>query len=139
MLLAYHHPIDFLTKQVIDVDKALAWTNGREFHHFFPQDYLKSKHTPRARINSLSNMVMLSSVSNKSITNRAPSDYLREVEKILGKDLGKVLESNLISVDAYQAALGDAYDDFLELRAETIQEAALALTDWPTHSGPASI
>ena len=50
MLLAYHAPVDFLTKQRIDVNRALAWTNGREFHHFFPQDYLKNKEVPRNKM-----------------------------------------------------------------------------------------
>ena len=130
-LLAFHRPVDLLTKQYIDVDKALAWTNGREFHHFFPRAYLKSHGVTNQRIGSLANIIMLTSASNKRISDRAPSDYLREVAERAGDDLKRVLDSNLISTDAYEAGLVDEYDDFLELRAETIHRAALELTNWP--------
>jgi hypothetical protein len=40
-LLAIVLSIDLLTGQRIDTTQALAWTNSKEFHHFFPQDFLK--------------------------------------------------------------------------------------------------
>jgi hypothetical protein len=41
IILGHERPIDLLTGQKIDVAKALAWVNAKEFHHFFPRDYLK--------------------------------------------------------------------------------------------------
>ena len=49
----------------------------------------------------------------------------------MGANLEGVLASNLISKDAYRAARADDYDTFLEIRADTIHRAALALTGWP--------
>jgi hypothetical protein len=92
---------------------------------------LKARSVNVARINALANIIMLTSDSNKRIANKAPSEYLIEVARIMGDDLASALERNLISMDAYGAALSDDYDAFLELRAEAIHKAALKLTNWP--------
>ncbi|MEX5708812.1 DUF262 domain-containing protein [Parafrankia sp. FMc6] len=43
LILAYEDPLDLLTGQRIDVGKALSWQNDKEFHHFFPKAYLRSR------------------------------------------------------------------------------------------------
>ena len=84
IILSSKQPVDLLTGQKIDVNKSLAWENSKEFHHFFPKDYLKGNGYSPNDANCLANIVMLSSVSNKRITNRAPSDYLSDVEDAAG-------------------------------------------------------
>lgn len=128
--LAHHAPVDLLSGASIDPGHALAWENQKEFHHFFPRDYLKNQNAPVSRINCLANIVMLSSVSNKRISNRAPSDYLREVEEAAGSDLPVWLESNLISTAAFEAAREDDFKRFLTLRAETLHRLLLPLAGW---------
>ncbi|HWA28856.1 MAG TPA: DUF262 domain-containing protein [Lacunisphaera sp.] len=127
IVLAHHRPRDLLTGAVLDVDKALAWANAKEYHHFFPDAYLKGKGVAPRKVNALANFIMLSSASNKHITNRAPSDYLREVEAAAGPNLKDWLNSNLIPVDAFMAAKGDDYDGFLKLRARHIHQTVLKL------------
>jgi hypothetical protein len=78
----------------------------------------------------LANFVMLTAASNKRITNRAPSDYLKEVKKGLGANLDKVLSSNLISPAAFEAAMNDDYDTFLAERAKGIATVMSGLTGW---------
>ena len=80
LLLAFKRPIDLLTGQKIDTSNALFHGNNKEFHHFFPRDYLKGKGVQTRQANALANIVMLTAASNKRITNRAPSDYLKDVE-----------------------------------------------------------
>jgi hypothetical protein len=130
IILAHHQPIDLLTGQRIDTAKALAWTNEKEYHHFFPQEYLANRGEKVNRINALANIIMLSSASNKAISAKAPSVYLKEVVKASGDQLEKWLVSNLISREAFEAALRDDYDSFLTLRATTIHSAILQKTDW---------
>lgn len=130
LLLAFNQPVDLLTGQKIDVAKALHYSNSREYHHFFPRDYLIGKGIALRRANLLSNFVMLTAASNKRITNRAPSDYLKEVEANLGGQLKTALESNLISDAAYAAAKADDYDTFLTERANTIWNRTKELTGW---------
>ncbi|MCA9130424.1 MAG: DUF262 domain-containing protein [Planctomycetales bacterium] len=130
IILAHESPVDLLTGQRIDVAKSLAWSNAKEFHHFFPRDYLKSRGVPANRANCLSNIVMLTSISNKQISNRRPSDYLQDVVKAAGSNLHTWLESNLISGEAWSAALSDDFDAFLEERSKTIDQRVAALTGW---------
>lgn len=130
LILSYQRPRDFLTGQAIDVDKALAWQNNKEFHHVFPQAYLRTKGITPAKISSLSNMVYLSSVSNKSISDRAPSQYVAKLLSEHGDHARSWLATNLIDDAAIQAALKDDYDGFLDARAMAINEQAKRLSGW---------
>jgi hypothetical protein len=130
IVLSYQHPRDLLTGQNIDTKAALAWPNKKEYHHFFPQDYLKRKRQSAGRINALANIVMLTSASNKEISARSPGDYLSEVEKAAGGQLDAWLQSNLISPIAFAAAKRNDYDTFLAERAATIHAEIQRLTGW---------
>lgn len=96
LILSYQAPKDFLTGQAIDVDKALAWQNNKEFHHFFPQAFLRAKGIGAAKVSSLANMVYLSAVSNKLISDRAPSEYVSKLLADHGDDARGWLATNLI-------------------------------------------
>lgn len=140
IILAHRQPVDLLTGQRIDPGNALAWTNQKEFHHFFPRDYLENKGIARQRINALANIVMLTSDSNKKISNRAPSDYLRDVAeaaKAAGADVQLWLDQNLISADAFEAAKANDFERFLSLRAQTIHAHVLGLAGWAGTGVPA--
>ena len=135
IVLAHHQPFDLLTGAKIDTAKALAWSNNKEFHHFFPQAYLKSQKESRSRINCLANFVMLTSASNKEISDEAPSSYLPRVEAAAGDQLSDWLASNLIPDDAFQAAKADDYEAFLDLRSAHIDEVLMGYTDWDDGDG----
>jgi hypothetical protein len=131
LLLCFNRPIDLLTGQRIDVRDALYHGNNKEFHHFFPRDYLNnSKGIDLRKANSLSNIVMLTSASNKIISNRAPSDYLQQVKREQGSNLDSVLRSNLIPTDAFELALADDFQGFAAARAKAIHEEVKKLTGW---------
>lgn len=130
ILLAYQAPKDFLTGQAIDVDKALAWQNNKEFHHFFPQAFLRAKGVATPRISSLANMVYLSSASNKLISDRAPSEYVAELLAQYGTEARAWLASNLIDDAAIDAALADDYEAFLVARSNVINERAKVQAGW---------
>lgn len=131
LVLAFNRPIDLLTGQKIDTGDALHHGNTKEFHHFFPRDYLtKSRGIGPRKANLLANFIMLTAASNKRITNRAPSDYLKDVRAALGSRLAEVLVANLISETAFEAALADDYDAFLSERSKTIDKAVSQLTGW---------
>ena len=130
IVLCHYQPLDLLTGQRIDVASALAWSNAKEFHHFFPRDYLAKKGEKPDRINSLANFVILSSASNKIISASPPSVYLKQVIALAGDKLPIWLRSDLISDEAFGAALKDDFNLFLKHRAQTIQQAILEKTDW---------
>jgi hypothetical protein len=134
IVLAHHHPVDLLTGQAIDTTHALAWVNTKEFHHFFPQKFLKDELGLDARrINALANIIMLSAGSNNRISNSRPSVYLEwvvDAAAAAGADLNNWLANNLISPEAFEAARADNYDEFLRLRSETIHAAVLPMAGW---------
>jgi hypothetical protein len=130
IVLSYQHPRDLLTGQSIDTKAALAWQNEKEYHHFFPQAYLKQNGQSAGRINALANIIMLTSASNKRISSRSPSDYLADVEKAAGAQLDAWLTSNLISPAAFAAAKVNNYDAFLAERASTIHALIKKLAAW---------
>lgn len=130
LMLAFNRPIDLLTGQSVDIDRALHHVNVREYHHFFPRDYLLQKNVPPRKANILANFIMITADSNKKISNRAPSDYLKDVEDNLGEHLKSALEANLISDAAYAAAKADNYEMFIEERAKTIYRRSKELTGW---------
>ena len=133
LTLSHQSPVDLLTGQHIDTSKALAWSNAKEFHHFFPKDFLKKRGFKSDKINMLANFIMLTSASNKTISGRAPSDYLRDVAKEAGPHLDEWLDTNLISTDAYSAALADNYEGFIEARAKSLHQHVLDKAHWPSN------
>lgn len=130
IVLGVHDPIDLLTIQAVDTSNALDWTNSKEFHHFFPREYLTKCGYTKNEVNALANIIFLTSASNKRISARAPSDYLKEVEAAAGAQLDEVLASNLITRDAFNAAKADDYKEFLKLRATEIDRRISGLANW---------
>ncbi|MCE5180362.1 MAG: DUF262 domain-containing protein [Betaproteobacteria bacterium] len=130
LILAYQNPIDILTGQAIDTSKALAWQNSKEFHHFFPQAFLKKKGIALNKASALANIVYLSSSSNKEISESAPSIYLKKILDDNGEKALKWLDSNLIDENAIKAALVDDYDAFIQARANHINHVASKLAGW---------
>ncbi len=130
LLLAFNSPVDILTGQTIDYSRALHQANSKEFHHFFPRDFLLGRNVDPRKVNALGNFVMLTAASNKKITNKAPSIYLKDAAAQLGATFKIALETNLISDAAYAAALEDNYDVFLLERSKTISKRVDELTGW---------
>lgn len=127
LLLSYEDPLDLRTGQRIDVGKALAWQNDKEFHHFFPRDHLKRQGLG-SRVNALANIVLLSSISNIWISNQPPEGYLRDLCGEEGEaEIRRRLASCLVSEEAFAAAQRGDYDAFLRARAETLHQKAMEL------------
>jgi hypothetical protein len=128
VMLGHRAALDLLTGQKIDADKSLAWSNDREYHHFFPQKYLASAGISSVHANVVGNIVLMTSRSNISIGDAAPSNYLQRIIANDGRDaLVKRLESNLIPESALDAALADDYRTFLEVRGSHLHRIAVEL------------
>jgi hypothetical protein len=78
----------------------------------------------------LANFVMLTSASNKKISDEAPSAYLQVVRTEAGTHLPEWLSSNLLTEACFEAGLANEFDRFLELRAKKIHDAVWAKTGW---------
>lgn len=129
LLLAHEAPTDLVNGQKIDVDKSLAWSNDKEYHHFFPQAFLRRKKVGGNAANVVGNIVLLTSVSNIAISDSAPSEYLAQIIDVSGRaELVRRLESNLVPETALDAALANDYSAFLEARSAFLHQHVQALT-----------
>ena len=117
LLMAQFHPKDLIKNIKVDLNKALSRYNRKEFHHTFPNAFLKNKDFIKQDIFSLMNICFLSSDSNKKITNNKPSVYFFEL--INQTHLNSILESNLLPLDKSVYKEND-FSLFLSRRAELV-------------------
>jgi len=129
LMFATKTPLDLITGQVIDIDKSLAWSNDKEFHHLFPQAYLSKVGVKASKGNVPGNIILLTSKSNINISDTAPSVYLKQIIDSDGREaLIERLESNLVPEAALEAALNDDFGTFLSLRATYLHGIAESLS-----------
>jgi hypothetical protein len=128
LLLARERPVDLRSGRPIDVGKALSWSNDKEYHHFFPQAYLKKQGYSDAAINSVANIIMLTSITNIHISDQRPSEYLQDLIDMHGEEtIRAYCAASLVPPAAFDAALANDYDTFLAERAILLCERAREL------------
>lgn len=115
LLLAQKQPKDLVNGREIDLGIALSTYNRKEYHHIFPQKYLKTKDTTADKISSLCNFTLLPSDSNKKISSKSPSEYIFDI-----KFFDDVLKANLMPLDK-TIYLENDFDKFLEERSALIR------------------
>lgn len=117
LLMAQHSPLDLVKNSKVDITKSLSEYNRKQYHHIFPNAFLKKQGFPQAKIFSISNFCFLPADSNKKISSKKPSEYFFNL--VPQNDFNEILASNLIPIkkEIYQT---DNYNDFLEKRAELI-------------------
>jgi len=122
LLLAQAKPKSFLSAAEVDLDEVLSACNRTEFHHVFPKNYLATKEgvTDRAEQFALANFAFLSQKDNRSIQDRAPSDYVKMMPP---GNLDSILDSSLIP----RGGLSMAYKSFIAERSILLAQAANAL------------
>jgi len=129
LMLAHQQPLDIVNGQKIDTDKSLAWSNDKEYHHFFPQAHLKRQKVSGTAANVVGNIVLLTSKSNIDIRDAAPSDYLQLIIDDVGREaLIERLAQNLVPETALDAALANDFPAFLEARSEFLHAHVQSLT-----------
>lgn len=122
LLLAQAKPKSFLSAADVDLNEVLVSCNRTEFHHVFPKNYLLTKEgiKDKAQQFMLANFAFLSQKDNRSIQDKAPSDY----EKLMPPaSLNSILSSSLIP----EGGLSMSYQEFIRLRAQLLADKANAL------------
>jgi hypothetical protein len=110
-------PLDLVKNQKIDTGKSLSQYNRKEYHHIFPQAFLKKQSVSYDKIFNVLNFCFLSSGSNKIILSKAPSDYFFNC--ITSDSYIEVLNSNVLPVDKSIYKTNN-FDEFLDKRANLI-------------------
>jgi hypothetical protein len=96
--------------------------NRTEFHNVFPKNYLATKEgvTDKAEQFMLANFAFLSQKDNRSIQDKAPSDYVKMMPPASVDD---ILRSALIP----KGGLLVKYGDFIKERAQLLADTANSL------------
>lgn len=126
LLMAQANPLDLAKNQIVDIGRSLAQYNRKEFHHVFPQAFLKARSVSHDKIFCVLNFCFLSSDSNKVISKKSPSDYFFNL--IPEGDFKKILDSNLLPVNR-AIYKNDDFDDFIDKRANEVFSRLDALTN----------
>ncbi len=125
LLMAMNHPLDLVKGSRIDVGNSLSEFNRRQYHHVFPQAFLKQRDLSTEKINSVINFCFLPSDSNKKISNKSPSEYFFNIVPQL--EYQEILKSNFLPLnkDIYK---DNDYERFLNERAALIIQKVDELT-----------
>jgi hypothetical protein len=109
---------DFHTGQEITAQRI---ADGKiDAHHVFPRGWLK-QHEPEAAADLILNQALIGKETNRTIKDRAPSEYLDDVEKSLEHaGLKEVLDSHLLPSAPDSGLRTDDYDQFLLERQELV-------------------
>ena len=122
-LLAYQQPKSFDTNGMVILDNSnLKIATSRNYHHFFPRQYLADA-APTKESNLIANITLIDGYSNKHrIGKKSPSDYIGKFSKV-NKSLTETLKTHLIGDLSGYGVNGDDYDLFITRRATAIARA----------------
>lgn len=126
VMLAMNSPRNITNGEKIDIKDALSIFNKKEFHHIYPQDYLKQQEVDVKKRNNICNICMLSSLQNKLVSNEAPYIYFERFIKTLGTEANDVLKSNILP--SKEDIELKNYDAFLKERAKLLVAELTRLT-----------
>ena len=117
-LLAYQEPKDFQDNGKVLLDNSwLKIASSKNYHHFFPKAYLRSKNITNS--NSLVNITFVSDDLNKrKIGAKAPSQYIADFQDE-NSQINKALQTHFIDIDGFGIESND-YETFLQARARLI-------------------
>jgi hypothetical protein len=126
LLLANQKPKSIANGTDISVNRVLLAGNKSEFHHLFPQAYLKSLRIDQGAVNCLANFCMLSSSDNKKLGSKKPSEYKTR----LANNIEILLPGNLIPPNLFS----DDFNAFVDARSKLLISASLQLMGKSIHS-----
>ncbi len=112
--------LDFLTKLPIRTYEPTEL----EDHHIFPRIHLQERGTDTKDIESIANIAVITADSNRKIGDRAPADYLAEIDN----EDPNVLAEHCIPQNRPLWRI-ENYEKFLEARRQLLAERATTIID----------
>lgn len=134
-LLALQKPKCFKDgSDIVISNEWLSQSNSKNFHHFFPKQYMKKKQplVDSKKVNHIANITIFDDETNKEISSKQPSKYIKDYEDITGFD--KILKSHLISDLEKFGIRNDDYSSFfterLKLYNSKLKKIILVIPDF---------
>lgn len=100
-----------------------------EDHHIFPRSKAK-QYKAEKDVDSILNRTLIFEKTNRFISNKDPSSYIREImndQKIDEEKMKQRLSTHMISPKAFECMLKDDFSGFIRAREETIKEEFIKL------------
>jgi hypothetical protein len=119
LLLAQERPLSLVSGSSINLSIALQAYNRNEFHHLYPQSYLRGLAVPAEKQSPLANLCFINAIDNKVLGGDAPSEYRTRISR-----QNDVLKRALCPEEELFA---DDYEEFIETRARILLGAANSL------------
>lgn len=116
LLLTHQNPKSIVSGNNVNISKVLTSGNRAEFHHLFPQSYLRGKGIDAIQINALANFCILSAAENKKVGGSRPSEYKGR----LSPNVDNLISSNIIPKSLFD----DDFEKFISERAKLLATAA---------------
>lgn len=120
---------DFHSNQPISAN--LIVENHIDDHHIFPDSHLKkTRPEVEARLRDcVLNRTLIDRTTNQVITDRAPSDYVKEMRDAMGEtDFGTLLASHFIPHDPSSPVWQNDFEVFLDRRQSSLWEEIKLVT-----------
>lgn len=118
LLLAQQEPRSLVSGTRISLSAVLSAYNRNEFHHLYPQKFLRKAEVPVLEQSPLANLCFISAIDNKILGGKAPSEYK---SALASHDLAAVLAAALIPKEELFA---DDYEAFVMARARLLASVA---------------
>jgi len=124
-LLAGLTPLSFKDNSKILIDNSwLSRANSKNYHHFFPKNFIKDE----PHKNSIVNIVFIGEMLNKKeIRDKAPSDYIIKKYKEQNHSIQNALKTHFIGELELFGIDTDDYSKFLDERANLIADEILSV------------
>jgi hypothetical protein len=123
-LYAYQEPKSFESHGIVKLDNSwLRIATSKNYHHFFPKDYLaKTGGVTEDQANSILNITLVDDYLNKRrIRTKAPSSYMKEFAR-QNKKLRETMATHLIKdLDSF-GIWDDDFFTFIERRGQSVLE-----------------
>lgn len=121
LILAKHHPINFIDGSSIGLEDKLRVCNRKEFHHLMPKAFLKSSAQNTYNESCLANFCFISRANNRKLGGHKPSVY----KKHMTGDVDKILASHIIP----KSLFSDNFEKFVDERAEMLAKISIQLCE----------
>ena len=113
-------------REVILDNSWLKQTNSKNYHHFFPKEFLKKRGEKPKKINHIVNITIVDDFLNKKeIRSQAPSIYMKRYRD-KNPSLAETMRTHLIGDLDKFGVFEDDYDKFRRQRAEMISQELTA-------------
>lgn len=102
------------------ITQSMVTTGEVDDHHIFPKNFLESilGIDDKTLLNCVINRTLIDRLTNQEISDKAPSEYLKNV--IHNVDLDGILQSHLIPFGPSNPMLKNDYSTFIEMRADLL-------------------